>query len=425
MACSGHFDPEKINPTPLQDQTNGTVDLLYQLEEKANDQFEISGGWGSGMLVGTVGVRFNNFAMRNFFKLSEWRPYPSGDGQSLSIRAQSNGRVYQSYNISFVEPWLGGKKNNTFSVSLFRSLMTNGTKKGEEGRQSMIIDGASLGLGKRLEWPDDFFSIYGELSYSKYDLNNYSYMRFLFENGQSNLLSLNLKLTRFSTAPNLIYPRSGSSFTFSVQATPPYTLISGKDMSDPDITDQEKYKWIEFHKWLFKADYYFPLSKNDKLVINARFAFGYLGYYNKDIGPSPFENFYVGGDGMTGYSFYGREVIALRGYTNGSLTPTDSRTGSPAGNVYSKITFELRYPISLNQQATIYGLAFLESGRAWYKLSEYNPFKMNRSAGIGLRANLPMFGLLGIDWGYGFDAVPTGESGANKSQFHFVIGQQF
>lgn len=425
LGVLGHFDPEKINPTPLQDQANGTVDLLYQLEEKANDQFEISGGWGSGMLVGTIGVRFNNFAMRNFFKLSEWRPYPSGDGQSLSIRAQSNGRVYQSYNISFVEPWLGGKKNNTFSVSLFRSLMTNGTKKGEEGRQSMIIDGASLGLGKRLEWPDDFFSIYGELSYSKYDLNNYSYMRFLFENGQSNLLSLNLKLTRFSTAPNLIYPRSGSSFTFSVQATPPYTLISGKDMSDPDITDQDKYKWIEFHKWLFKADYYFPLSKNDKLVINARFAFGYLGYYNRDIGPSPFENFYVGGDGMTGYSFYGREVIALRGYTNGSLTPTDSKTGAPAGNVYSKITFELRYPISLNQQATIYGLAFLESGRAWYKLSEYNPFKMNRSAGIGLRANLPMFGLLGIDWGYGFDAVPTGQSGANKSQFHFVIGQQF
>jgi outer membrane protein insertion porin family len=425
LGVLGHFDPEKINPTPMQDQTNGTVDLLYQLEEKANDQFEISGGWGSGMLVGTIGVRFNNFAMRNFFKLSEWRPYPSGDGQSLSIRAQSNGRVYQSYNISFVEPWLGGKKNNTFSVSLYRSVMTNGTKKGEEGRQSMIIDGASLGLGKRLEWPDDFFSIYGELSYSKYNLNNYSYYKFLFENGQSNLLSLNLKLTRFSTAPNLIYPRSGSSFTLSVQATPPYTFISGKDMSDPEMSDQEKYKWIEFHKWTFKADYYFPLSKNDKLILNARFAFGYLGYYNKDIGPSPFENFYVGGDGMTGYSFYGREVIALRGYTNGSLTPTDSKTGSPAGNVYSKITFELRYPISLNQQATIYGLAFLETGRAWYKLSEYNPFKMNRSAGIGLRANLPMFGLLGIDWGYGFDNVPSGDSGANKSQFHFVIGQQF
>jgi outer membrane protein insertion porin family len=423
LGVLGHFDPEKINPTPISDPINGTVDLLYKLEEKANDQFEISGGWGAGMLVGTVGVRFNNFAMRHFFDLKEWKPYPSGDGQSLSIRVQSNGRIYQSYNISFVEPWLGGKKPNTFSVSLYRSVMTNGTKKGEQGRQSMIIDGASIGLGKRLEWPDDFFSIYGELNYEKYDLNNYSYYKFLFENGQSNLLSFTTRLTRFSTSPNLIYPRSGSSFTLSLQITPPYSLISGKDMAD--ATDEEKYKWIEFHKWTFKSDYYYPLSKDDKLVLNARFSFGYLGYFNKDIGPSPFENFYLGGDGMTGYSFYGREVIALRGYTNGSLTPIDARTGSPAGNVYSKITFELRYPITLSQQATIYALTFLESGRAWYSLKEYNPFKMNRSAGIGLRANLPMFGLLGIDWGYGFDPVPSGDSNANKSQFHFVIGQQF
>jgi outer membrane protein insertion porin family len=412
LGVLGHFDP-----------TNGTVDLLYKLEEKANDQFEVSGGWGAGMLVGTVGVRFNNFAMRNFFKLKEWRPYPSGDGQSLSIRAQSNGRIYQSYNISFVEPWLGGKKPNTFSVSLYRSVMTNGDKKGEATRQSMIIDGASIGLGKRLTWPDDFFAIYGELSYQRYGLNNYSYYQFLFDNGQSNLLSLTTKLTRFSTSPNLIYPRSGSSFTLSLQATPPYSFISGKNMSG--VGDEVKYKWIEFHKWIFKADYFFPLSKDEKLVINARYAFGYLGHYNNQIGPSPFENFYLGGDGMTGYSFYGREVIALRGYTNGSLTPTDSKTGAAAGNVYSKITFELRYPISLNQQATIYALTFLEAGRAWFALKEYNPFKMNRAAGIGLRANLPMFGLLGIDWGYGFDPVPSGQSGANKSQFHFVIGQQF
>jgi outer membrane protein insertion porin family len=193
------------------------------------------------------------------------------------------------------------------------------------------------------------------------------------------------------------------------------------------VSDAEKYKWIEFHKWIFKSDYYFPLTKDEKLVVNARFAFGYLGYYNKDIGPSPFENFYVGGDGMTGYSFYGREVIALRGYTNGSLTPNKPGSAAPSGNVYSKITFELRYPISLNPQATIYGLTFLESGRAWYELSEYNPFKMNRSAGVGLRANLPMFGLLGIDWAYGFDEVPNPAQypNANHSQFHFVIGQQF
>jgi outer membrane protein insertion porin family len=425
LGVLGHWDPEKINPTPLPDITNGTVDLLYKLEEKANDQFEISGGWGAGMLVGTVGVRFNNFAMRNFFNVKEWKPYPSGDGQSLSIRAQSNGRIYSSYNISFVEPWLGGKNPNTFSISLYRSLMTNGKKRGEDGRQSMIIDGASIGLGKRLTWPDDFFSIYGELNYQRYSLNNYTVYTFLFDNGNSNLLSFTTKLTRFSTGPNLIYPENGSSFTLSLQATPPYSLLSGRNMSN--VSDQIKYKWIEFHKWTFKADYYYAISKNDKLVLNTRFAFGYLGHYNNDIGPSPFENFYLGGDGMTGYSFYGREVISLRGYTNGSLTPNDPKRHAPSGNVYSKITFELRYPVSLNPQATIYGLAFLETGRAWYQLKDYNPFKMNRSAGIGVRANLPMFGLLGVDWGYGFDAVPDPASypNANKSQFHFVIGQQF
>jgi outer membrane protein insertion porin family len=425
LGVLGHFDPEKINPTPLPDPINGTVDLLYKLEEKANDQFEVSGGWGAGMLVGTVGVRFNNFAMRNFFNLKDWRPYPSGDGQSLSIRAQSNGRIYQSYNVSFVEPWLGGKNPNTFSVSLFRSLMTDGKKKGEEGRQSMVIDGATVGLGKRLRWPDDFFSLYGEVSYQKYNLDNYSQYRFLFENGSSNLISLTGKLTRFSTSPNLIYPREGSQFILSLQVTPPYSFISGKNMLN--APDEIKYRFIEFHKWTFKSDYFFPLTPNKKLVLNTKFAFGYLGYFNKDIGPSPFENFQLGGDGMTGYSFYGSEIIALRGYTNRSLTPNDPLRGVPSGNVYSKITFEIRYPISLNPQATIFGLGFLESGRAWYQLKEYNPFRMPRSAGIGLRANLPMFGLLGIDWGYGFDQVPDPSNypNANKSQFHFIIGQQF
>jgi outer membrane protein insertion porin family len=433
LGVLGHFDPEKINPTPLPDITNGTVDLLYKLEEKANDQFEVSGGWGAGMLVGTVGVRFNNFAMRNFFKLKEWRPYPSGDGQSLSIRAQSNGRIYSSYNLSFEEPWLGGKKHNTFTISLYRSIMTNGKKVGEDGRQSMIIDGASVGIGKQLSWPDDYFSLFGELNYQRYNLNNYSVYSFLFDNGNSNLLSFTTRLTRFSTGPNLIYPESGSSFTLSLQATPPWSLLSGQSMKN--VSDQVKYKWIEFHKWTFKADYYYPLSKNDKLVLNARFAFGYLGHYNKDIGPSPFENFSVGGDGMTGYSFYGREMIKLRGYGSGgsgvgSLTPGDPNITSkfvPAGNVYSKITMELRYPVSLNPQATIYVLTFLEAGRAWYQLKDYNPFKLNRAAGVGVRANLPMFGLLGVDWGYGFDPVPSPENfpSSNHSQFQFTIGQEF
>jgi outer membrane protein insertion porin family len=425
LGVLGHFDPEKINPTPLPDPGNGTVDLLYKLEEKANDQFEISGGWGAGMLVGTIGVRFNNFAIRNFFKLKEWRPYPSGDGQSVNIRAQSNGRLYQSYNLSFMEPWLGGKKPNSFSASIYRSIMTNGRKRNSDNFQSMIIDGASVGLGKRLSWPDDYFSLYGELGYQRYNLNDYTYYHFLFSNGTSNLLSFTTRLTRFSTSPNMIYPRSGSTFTLSLQITPPYSLISGRNMAG--VSDQIKYNWIEFHKWIFKADYFYPITRDDKMVLNTKFAFGYLGYYNKDIGPSPFENFYLGGSGMTGYSLYGREIIALRGYTDGSVTPTDKTTGSPTGNVYSKLTFELRYPISLNQQATVYALAFLEAGRAWYKLNEYNPFRMNRSAGIGLRANLPMFGLLGIDWGYGFDQVadPVTYPDANKGQFHFVIGQQF
>jgi len=377
------------------------------------------------MLIGTIGLRFNNFAMRNFLKLREWRPYPSGDGQSLSIRAQSNGRLYQSYNLSFNEPWLGGKKPNSFSVSLYRSLMTNGRKKKDSNFQSMVINGASIGLGKRLEWPDDYFSLYGELNYQSYNLDKFTYYNFLFSDGVSNMLTFTTRLQRFSTSPNLIYPRSGSTFTLSVQATPPYTLISGKNMIG--LPDKEKYNWIEFHKWTFKADYFYPISNDDKFVLNAKFAFGYLGFYNKDIGPSPFENFYLGGSGITGYSLYGREIIALRGYTDGSVTPTDPRTGAPTGNVYSKMTCELRYPVSLNQQATIYVLAFLEAGKAWSRLDQYNPFKMNRAAGIGVRANLPMFGLLGVDWGYGFDPVddPVAFPDANKGQFSFTIGQQF
>lgn len=422
VAVLGHFDPEKINPQPLMNPAEGNVDLEYALEERANDQFEISGGWGAGMLVGTIGVRFNNFAMKNFFKPGEWRPYPSGDGQSLSVRAQSNGRIYQSYNVSFVEPWLGGKKPNTFSISGYKSLMTNGQKKGSDGLQSMVIDGLTVGLGKRLEWPDDFFSLYAELSYQRYNLYNYDVYRFLFRNGVSNLLSLTTRITRFSSGPNQIYPKRGSTFSLSLQATPPYSKISGRDFTGAE--DTETYKWIEFHKWMFKGDYYYELF--DKFVLNTRVAFGYLGHYNSSIGPSPFENFYLGGDGMTGYSFYGRDVIALRGYENGSLTPEVIKNNSlvPSGNVYSKLTFEMRYPLSLNPQATIYGLAFLEAGNSWYALKEFNPFKMHRSAGLGLRANLPMFGLLGIDWGYGFDPVPN-QNDVHGHQFHFVMGQQF
>jgi len=425
LGVIGHFDPEKITPNVVPDMASGTVDLHYKLEERANDQFEISGGWGAGMLVGSVGVHFNNFSMRNFLNLKEWRPYPSGDGQSLSIRAQSNGRFYQSYNISFMEPWLGGKKANSFSVSVYRSLMTYGRKKSDPNSQSMLTNGASIGLGKRLEWPDDYFSISWEINYQRYNLKKFTFYHFLFADGVSNMLTLSTRLTRYSTGPNIIYPTTGSTFTLSLQATPPFSLISGRNMVG--LEDREKYKWIEFHKWVFKADYFHPITLDDKLVLNTRFAFGYLGHYNKAIGPSPFENFYLGGSGMSGYSLYGREIIALRGYTDGSVTPTDPVSGSPTGNVYSKFTMELRYPVSLNQQATIYGLAFIEAGKAWSEIRQFNPFRMNRAAGIGVRANLPMFGLLGVDWGYGFDPVydPIQFPDANKGQFSFTIGQQF
>ena len=424
VAVLGHFDPEKINPLPIPDQVNGTVDLLYQLEEKANDQFEISGGWGANMLVGTVGVRFTNFSMKNFFKWDEWRPYPSGDGQSVSIRAQSNGKYYQSYNLSFMEPWLGGKKPNSLSLSYYRSLMSNGVKRDNVDRQHMIIDGASVGFGKRLKWPDDYFSIYYELGYERYSLYNYSRFQFLFTDGVSNLLSLTTRITRFSAGPNTVYPRGGSTISLSFQFTPPYSLISGRNFAGEEA--KIKYRWIEFYKTVFKADYYFPMTSNDKLILNARAAFGYIGFYNKSIGASPFENFYLGGDGMTGYSFYGREVIALRGYENGSLTPKKLVDGRSVevGNVYSKVTLELRYPVSLNPQATIYALTFLEAGKSWETLREFNPFKLCRSAGVGVRANLPMFGLLGIDWGYGFDPA-IGETKPSGPQFHFVLGQQF
>lgn len=419
VAQLGHFDPEKINPNPLPDPANNTVDLEYSLEERANDQFEISGGWGAGMLIGTVGLRFNNFSARNMFKLKEWRPIPSGDGQTLSLRAQSNGRYYQAYNITFVEPWFGGKKPNSFSVSGFRSVQSNGRKKGEAGRTSLTITGASVGSGRRLSWPDDYFTLYNQISYQLYDLNNWgSY--FLFSEGASNNLSFTTSLTRHSAGPNPIFPVRGSTFSLSLQITPPYSLLNSKDYSDPEMLDSERYKWIEYHKWSFKADYYYELAKN--LVLNTKAGFGYLGHFNDDIGPSPFEGFDLGGDGMTGYSLYGRETIALRGYENFSLTPIVD--GKKAGNLYTKITMELRYPISMNPQATIFALMFFEAGNAWYRFEDFNPFGIKRSAGIGLRANLPMFGLLGIDWGYGFDDVP-GNPEANGSHFHFVIGQQF
>lgn len=446
LAQLGHFDPEKINPVPLPDPDKGTVDLEYNLEEKANDQVELSGGWGAGMFVGSLGLRFNNFSVRNFFNKEAWRPLPTGDGQTLALRAQTNGKYYQSYSLSFTEPWLGGKKPNSLSFSLYRTIQTGVSSRympsnyygyssygygyndpysmrGDDSRH-MKVFGASLGLGRRLTWPDDFFTLYSELSYTHYDLLDWY---FLMQTGQSNNLRLKFVLSRRSI-DNPLYTRSGSDFSLGLELTPPYSAFSDKDYSKV-TDDQELYRMIEYHKWTFKGGMFKTLDRADKLVLMTRVEGGFLGYYNKYL-RSPFEKFTLGGDGMSGYSYYGSETIALRGYENNSLTATSlvtSAEGTGArqnGNMYTKMTMELRYPLTLQPSATVYGLVFMEAGNSWSEFKDYNPFNLHRSAGVGVRIFLPMFGLMGIDWGYGFDEVP-GYSGAAGSNFHFVMGQNF
>jgi outer membrane protein insertion porin family len=427
LATLGHFDPEKIVPNPLPNPADGTVDIQFDLEEKANDQLEVSGGWGAGMLVGTIGLRFANFSIRNVPHFKAWRPVPTGDGQTLSVRAQSNGSYYRSYNISFIEPWFGGKKPNSFSVSFYNSKYSNGywsRGKYQKAEGYMSISGGAIGFGKRLKWPDDFFTFYSEISYQRYNLHKYSGYFSLFSDGQANNISFTTTIGRNSvSAP--IYPRNGSNFSLSMQVTPPYSLLNpGRNYST--LEPEAKYKWVEYYKWSFKSEYYINLI--EKLVFMTKAQFGFKGFYNPEIGNAPFEGYYVGGDGMIGYNMYGFEVIPLRGYTNsyqyGSRSVTGGITPPKGANLYDKFTMELRYPISLNPQATVFGLLFAEAGNAWTTLDQFSPFQLRRSLGVGMRAFLPMFGMLGIDWGYGFDNIPW-NPGGNKSQFHFTIGQQF
>lgn len=420
LAALGHFNPETITPNPIPNQNDGTVDLEYQLEERANDQLEVSGGWGGyGGFVGTIGIRFSNFSARNLFDAKAWRPVPSGDGQTLSVRAQSNGRFYRGYNLTFIEPWLGGKKPNSFNISLFHSKYERFTvwyDKDSEVQGSQTVTGGSIGYGRRLSWPDDFFTLSHEVSYQRFNNDNYSsyYSSFLSNyNGVSNIISLKTLLARRSQ-DQMIFPRRGSSFSLTLEVTPPYSLLSSRDYAS--LSNETKFKFIEYHKWLFNADWYLTLVQN--LVLSTSADFGILGYYNKDIGYSPYGGFQVGGDVIQNYIQYGIDIIPLRGYDNGSLTPKE-----PA-NLYDKFTIELRYPFSLNPSATIYGLVFLEGGNAWRDGKYFNPFDIKRSSGVGIRAFLPMFGMLGVDWGFGFDA-PPGQSERHGGQFHFTIGQQF
>ncbi|MFP4691616.1 MAG: outer membrane protein assembly factor BamA [Bacteroidales bacterium] len=412
----GYFDQESIEVNPIPNPQDNTVDIEYILEETSSDQIELSGGWGANRIIGTVGISFNNFSTRNFFNKDAWRPLPTGDGQTLSLRAQTYGRGYISYSASFVEPWLGGEKPNALSVSFYQTTHRRNLARSDPNYGYYSILGASVGLAKRLTLPDDYFYLRQSANYQHYDILN-SPIRFIFDNGQSHNLSYNVEFGRNSKDADL-FPRSGSEVSLSLQLTPPYTLVTGENLKDAD--PQDKYRWLEYHKWKMKTDYFTPIVGD--LIVAAKIRYGFLGFYNSDIGYPPFERFYLGGDGLTGWEIDGREVIAMRGYENYSLTPTDAQGEFIGANAYSKYSVELRYPVSLNPMATIYALAFVEGGNAFSDLRSFNPFDIKRSAGVGVRVFLPMFGLLGIDYGYGFDDIP-GRPNSSGGQFHFSIGQ--
>lgn len=462
----GHFDPEKIDIQPLPDPMNGTVDIQYNLISKPNDQVEFSAGWGQTGVIGKLSLKFTNFSVANLLHPGEnYRGIlPQGDGQTLTISGQTNAQYYQSYSISFFDPWFGGKRPNSFSVSAFYSKQTDisdryynsaylnnmynslynsygygyGYGYGGYGGyydtyenyldpdKSIQMWGLSVGWGKRLNWPDDYFTLSAELAYQRYILKDWQY--FLVRNGKCNNISLNLTLAR-SSIDNPLFPRQGSEFQLTAQITPPYSLFDGKDYKSfydesgrvKSEYEKDLYNWIEYHKWKFKAKTYISLmdyTVHKKCpVLMGRFEFGILGHYNS-YKKSPFETFDVGGDGMTGYSSYATESIALRGYENSSLTPYSG------GYAYTRFGIELRYPLMLETSTNIYVLGFLEGGNAWQNVRDFNPFELKRSAGVGVRIFLPMIGLMGIDWAYGFDKV-NGSKDYGGSHFHFVLGQEF
>ena len=456
MASMGHFDPEAISPDTKPDYLNGTVDINWQLQQKSNDQIEFSLGWGQTGVIGRVGLKLNNFSIRNLFrKNAEHRGImPIGDGEVFSLGAQTNGTYYQSYNASYSTAWFGGKRPIQFSIGMYYSKQTdvssnfynsawqnnylnymygyggygygygyNNYENYYDPDKYVQLIGASLGWGKRLRWPDDHFMLSVQLAYTRYMLKNWQY--FLLTTGKSNNLNLSLQINRSST-DNQLFPRTGSEFTASVTITPPWSKFDNIDYENlatnpksPTYNDeqQKKYRWVEYHKWKFKMRTFTALTKAQKcFVLMTRIELGILGSYNK-YKKSPFETYYMGGDGMTGYSTsYAEETIGLRGYENGTLTPWGYE-----GYAYDRFTAELRYPFLLGN-TTIYGLTFLEAGNAWNETKKFNPFDMKRSAGVGLRIFLPMVGMMGIDWAYGFDKV-FGEKGG--SQFHFIIGQEF
>lgn len=432
----GFFDAQLLTPNFKNPNPNdGTLDMEYSVVERGASQIELQGGYGGGGFIGTLGLSFNNFAIKDIFKKEAYKPVPSGDGQSLALRLQAS-RFYQTYSFSFTEPWLGGKRPVQLSTSLShtKQFLYNPITRDADKSKRFNITGISVGLAKRLSVPDDYFTLSQAVSFQHYNLKNYNTGLFTFGNGYSNNLSYTIGLSRNNTFTDPIYPMGGSNFSVSAKLSLPYSLLNSidykalneeRDALDPTDTDdfkrmgeidQERYKWLEFYKVKFKADWYTRIV--DKLVIKSGLEFGFLGAYNNDRGVIPFERFFVGGDGLGNYSLDGRESIALRGYPNQSLSSQDG------GTIYNKFSLELRYPITLGQSAKIYALGFIEGGASFDNFRDYNPFTINRSAGLGLRIFMPAFGLLGIDFGHGFDALP-GQTVKNGWETHFIIGQQF
>lgn len=442
IANLSFFDQEKINPNIVPNPEDGTVDVTWNVVEKSSDQLELSAGFGGGIgLTGTVGVSFNNFSIKNIWNKKAWDPLPVGDGQKLSLRIQSNGRAYRSYNISFTEPWLGGKKRNALTVSFYDTKFANaydyttGTyTKTAADTSHFKTTGASIGIQKQLKWPDDYFSFGASLSYARYKLKNYAISQTLklpdgtlFDNGYSNNLSLRFNLSRYSLDQQ-IFPRTGSNFSLSLALTPPFSILN-KDL----VNSENPYKWIEYHKWRFTGEWYVPIGKpageerNRQFVLKMAAKFGYLGRYNNDLDISPFERFQVGDAGLSNtYALLGYDIIAHRGYpvyeTSDPRVNPDQQGASQYFTMFNKYTLELRYPFSTSASSTIYGLTFFEAANGWYSFKDYNPFQLRRSVGVGVRFFLPMFGLLGFDYGVGLDRYSAGGTLKDASRFTFMLG---
>jgi outer membrane protein insertion porin family len=418
----GNFDEQKTEPKPTNiNPQDGTVDIVYNVVEKPSDQIQLSGGFGGGQLVGTLGLTFNNFSLRNIFHLKDYKPLPKGDGQKLSLVGQSSGSTYQNFSFTFTEPWLGGKKPIFFAVSAY----TQGSSTGQYYAvtnplyNKLRINGVGITLGKKLRWPDNYFQLNYSLNFDHYNLDNYT--GYLFSNGTSNNIKLTQELTRNSLdAP--IYPTSGSNIKLTIQGTPPYSLFNNLDYKI--ATQEQIYHFVEYYKVKYDAQWFQRIT--GKLVLMSQIRFGFLGEYNSIVPPSPFERFKLGGDGMASYQFLqGSDIVGLRGYQNFTIVPVGTNyngTTNPGSTIYNKYTFELRHPVIQSQSATIFMLVFAEGGNVWNSFDKFSPFNVRRSAGVGTRIFLPIFGLLGLDYGYGFDAIP-GIPSANKGQFSFSISQ--